>query len=160
MVIVVMGVTGAGKTTVGRKLALRLGGSFYDADDFHSPANRQKMGQGIPLSDEDRRPWLEILHGQMQKWSKEKATAVLACSALKQSYRDLLSAGLDVKWVYLKGDRETIRQRIEKRQGHFAGSPLLDSQFEALEEPRDAVVVDLREEPDRIADRILKALKG
>lgn len=154
-----MGVTGSGKTTVGRKLAGRLGGLFYDADDFHSPANKEKMGRGIALTDDDRLPWLQTLHDQMKNWSWEKGSPVLACSALKQKYRDLLSAGLDVKWIYLKGDRETIRQRIENRSGHFAGSQLLDSQFAALEEPNDAVVIDLREDPDTIVSRILKALK-
>ncbi len=159
MIIVVMGVTGAGKTTVGRKLAQGLGASFYDADDFHSQGNKDKMGRGMALTDEDRRPWLETLHGLMEQWREKKNSLVLACSALKQKYRDLLSAGLDVKWVYLKGDPETIRQRIEKRQGHFAGPAILESQFAALEEPSDAVVVDLREDPDTIVARILKSMK-
>jgi len=160
MVIVIMGVTGSGKTTVGRKLAGKLGGSFYDADDFHPPGNKEKMSRGIPLTDEDRLPWLQSLHQAMEKWTIEKNSPVLACSALKQKYRDLLAAGLDVKWIYLKGDRETIRQRIKERQDHFAGSQLLESQFEALEEPRDAVVVDLGEDPDTIVGRILEGLEG
>lgn len=160
MIIVLMGVTGSGKTTVGRKLANALGCPFYDADDFHPPVNKEKMGRGIPLTDEDRRPWLEILRAKIEEWGRGKATAVLACSALKQKYRDLLSAGLEVKWVYLKGDWETIRQRIEGRKGHFAGSQLLDSQFEALEEPDDAVVIDVQNDPGAIVSQIVQVLRG
>ncbi len=159
MIIVLMGVMGSGKTTIGRKLAEELGFLFYDADDFHPPANKEKMNRGIPLMDKDRAPWLGILRAQMEKWNKEESNAVLACSALKQKYRDFLSMGLRVQWVYLKGDREILRQRIEKRTGHFAGSQLLDSQFEALEEPNGALVVDVREDPDTIVRRIFQHLK-
>ena len=158
MIIVLVGVAGSGKTTVGRKLAEALDGPFYDADDFHSPANKEKMGRGIPLTDEDRLPWLQVLHAQMTEWGKGKSPAVLACSALKQKYRDLLSAGLDVKWVYLKGDPEILRRRMEGRKGHFAGPQLLASQFAALEEPKDAVEVDIQETPGAIVRQILQAL--
>lgn len=160
MILVLMGVTGSGKTTIGRKLAKTLGGVFYDADDFHPLANKEKMSRGIPLTDEDRTPWLEVLQAQMGKWSAENSNTVLACSALRQKYRDLLSAELEVEWIYLKGDREILRQRIEKRKDHFAGSKLLDSQFEALEEPNNALVVDVRKDPDTIVHQIFEHLKG
>lgn len=160
MIIVLMGVTGSGKSTIGQKLAEALAYPFYDADDFHPPANKEKMGRGIPLTDEDRLPWLQTLHAEMVEWGKKKSPVVLACSALRQKYRDLLSVGLDVIWIYLKGDRKTIRQRIEERHGHFAGAELLDSQFAALEEPMDATVVDIQKDPTAIVRQILKVLKG
>lgn len=159
MIIVLMGVTGSGKTTLGQKLARTLACPFYDGDDFHSPANKEKMGQGLPLTDEDRLPWLQLLHTRMAEWEKGKSIVVLACSALKQKYRNLLSVDLEVKWVYLKGDVEIIRQRIEGRQGHFAGTQLLESQFAALEEPKDAIVVDVQKDPVTIVNRILQGLK-
>ena len=159
MIIVLMGVTGSGKTTIGQKLAEVLACPFYDADVFHPAANKEKMGRGIPLTDADRLPWLQTLHAEMTEWKKQKPKTVLACSALKQKYRDLLSAGLEVRWIYLKGNPETIRQRIKGRQGHFAGTPLLASQFADLEEPQDAIVVDVQEDPARIVNGILQYLK-
>lgn len=160
MIIVLMGVIGSGKTTIGLMLAEALNASFYDADDFHPPANREKMAGNVPLTDEDRWPWLQTLHIKMKEWARTKAPSVLACSALKQTYRDLLSADLPVKWVYLKGDRETIRQRIEGRKGHFAGTALVDSQFQALEEPPGALVADIRQTPEVIVGQLVQALKG
>ncbi len=158
VIVILMGVAGSGKTTVGRKLAETLGCSFYDADDFHTPSNKDKMSRGIPLSDEDRRPWLETLRAEIKKWASEKGPAVLACSALKQKYRDLLSKGLPVLWVYLRGDRETLLRRLEGRKGHYAGPSLLDSQLESLEEPSDALIVDIQKEPDEIVRQILRFL--
>ncbi len=158
MIVILMGVAGSGKTTVGRKLAKTLGCPFYDADDFHTPPNKDKMSRGIPLSDEDRQPWLEVLRAEMKKWAGEKSPAILACSALKQKYRDFLSSGLQVQWIYLKGDRETLLSRLEGRKGHFAGPSLLDSQLESLEEPSDALVVDVQKEPDEIVGKILQFL--
>jgi carbohydrate kinase (thermoresistant glucokinase family) len=160
MIIVLMGVTGSGKTTLGRKLAEKLGGFFYDADDLHPKANKEKMGRGIALTDEDRTPWLEAIRTQLEKLKNERGGVVLACSALKQKYRDFLSAGLEIQWVYLKGDKETIRGRVEGRKGHFAGSQLVESQFKDLEEPLHAMVMDVRKSPEAIVGEILAALKG
>ena len=160
MVIILMGVTGSGKTTIGQKLAQALNCPFQDADDHHSVANREKMARGLALTEEDRRPWLETLAGKIREWNKERALTVLACSALKQSYRDLLSKGEVVRWVYLKGDRELVRKRLEGRQGHFADARLLESQFDLLEEPKNAVVVDIGGELDKIVLRLTQELKG
>jgi gluconokinase len=160
VIVLLVGVAGSGKTTLGRKLAQSLGCPFYDGDDFHSLANKGKMAKGIPLTDEDRIPWLQSLHAAMVKWERETPLTILACSALKQKYRDLLSDQIPVRWIYLKGDRETIRQRLQDRRGHFAGPDLLASQFEILEEPTRAIFVDIRQEPDIIVERLLEALKG
>lgn len=160
MIIVLMGVSGSGKTTVGRKLSGVLGCPFYDADDFHNQANKDKMSRGVPLTDGDRKPWLQALRGGMEKWAEEKPKTVLACSALKQKYRDFLSAGLPVLWVYLKGDRATLLKRLEGRKGHYAGPALLDSQLESLEEPQTALGVDIRKDPDAMVQQILQSLKG
>ncbi len=155
-----MGVTGSGKTTIGRKLAEEWGCPFYDADDFHSAANKEKMSRGISLTDEDRMPWLEKLKAEIGKWNEKNTLTVLACSALKQKYRDLLSQGNAVQWIYLKGDRETIQKRIESRKGHFAGLDLLESQMTALEEPKGALQVDVRKDPATIIREIVQSLKG
>lgn len=160
MIIVLMGVTGSGKTTIGRMLADALDCPFYDSDDFHSSSHKEKMGKGIPLTDEDRLPWLKLIRAKMGEWEKAGPLTVLVCSALKQSYRDLLSNGIQVQWVYLKGDRETIEGRIEARQGHFAGSNLLESQIAALEEPAKAFVVDVRKNPKIIVGELIQELKG
>ena len=157
MVIVVMGPTGSGKTTVGTLLARRLGWDFADADDFHSPANKDKMHQGIPLTDADRLPWLTALHEQVQRWILGNKNVVLACSALKQSYRDLLWSSREVpavSFVYLKGSYELIYQRLLARKGHFADEHILAGQFRDLEEPKDAVVVDISPSSEEIVDEI------
>jgi gluconokinase len=135
MVIVLMGVTGSGKTTVGRLLAEELGWRFDDADDFHPRANVEKMSRGVPLDDEDRRPWLEALRELVRQRLAEGVGAVLACSALKESYRACLLLDERVRLVYLKGDERLIRARLAGRRGHFMNPALLDSQFDALEEP-------------------------
>src|ERR1039457_2137969 len=111
MVIVLMGVSGSGKTTVGKKAAEKLACPFFDADDFHSAENKAKMGRGLALTDEDRRPWLQTLSDEMKKWNKKNSFTILACSALKQKYRDLLSQDVPVRWVYLKGERSLIQRR-------------------------------------------------
>jgi gluconokinase len=160
VIIIFIGVAGSGKTTLGRKLARVLGCPFYDGDDFHSQANKEKMAKGGALTDEDRVPWLQGLHTAMIKWEGQGPRAVLACSALKQKYRDLLSDQIPVRWVYLKGDIETIRQRLQDRREHFAGPDLLASQFAILEEPLEASLVDIRQEPDIIVKQLLEALKG
>ena len=154
MIVIVMGVMGSGKTTVGKKLAQAWGCPFFDADDFHSPENKHKMSRGVPLTDEDRKPWLEKLAVLSQNWNRKHSRTVLACSALKQRYRDLLSGGLPVKWVYLKGDQDLTRKRLENRAGHFAFPGLLRDQFDVLEEPVDAVVADILKNPDEIVESL------
>jgi gluconokinase len=158
MVIILMGVTGSGKTTIGRLLSQQLGWKYYDADDFHSAANVEKMRNGIPLNDEDRRPWLESLRDLIRKSLELDENIVLACSALKESYRDLLVLNERVRLVYLKGNYELIRKRLNERQGHYMNPKLLDSQFETLEEPTDALCVDVSPPPEEIVKTIRQQL--
>jgi gluconokinase len=141
MIILVMGVTGSGKTTVGKMLASRLGWVFLDADNFHSAENVEKMRRGIPLSDADRGPWLAAIHAELVKCAGEKVDAVLACSALKESYRERLVAGVEMRIVYLKRAYGEIAARLQRRTGHFAGEGILAGQFADLEEPQGALVV-------------------
>lgn len=160
MVIVVMGPTGSGKTTIGSLLAARLGWAFVDADEFHSAANKEKMHRGIPLTDADRLPWLQTLHDQIERWLAEKRSVVLACSALKQSYRDLLwSSSPDIRLIYLKGSYDLIYQRLLSRKGHFANEHILAGQFADLEEPADAITVDIGPSPEEIVDELCARLK-
>jgi len=158
MIVIVMGTTGSGKTTIGTLLAKRLGWQFVDADDFHPPANVEKMKHGIPLTDADREPWLKALSDKIVEWSGEKRQVVLACSALKQSYRDELRASSEVRFVYLKGGYELFSQRVLARKGHFAKQELLTSQFAALEEPTDAIIVDAALSPEQIVSEVRKQL--
>jgi gluconokinase len=141
---VVMGVSGCGKSTVARFLADRVGGEFRDADDFHPPANKAKMAAGIPLTDDDRWGWLDTLNAELRTLTTSGRDVFLACSALRQVYRDRLSSSLPfLRFIYLQGSKECIRQRIESREGHFMPAALLDSQFATLEEPTDAIVVSV-----------------
>lgn len=159
MVIVLMGVTGSGKTTIGRELARELGWRFYDADDFHPAANVEKMSRGVPLGDRDRAPWLAALGELVRGCVARGESAVLACSALKERYREYLLIDDDeVKLVYLKGDYELIRARLDERRGHFMKSELLDSQFAALEEPGRALRVDVSSAPAEIIKTIRDGL--
>ena len=144
MNIVVMGVCGCGKSTVGRALAEHLGWHFLDADDFHPPQNVAKMRAGTPLTDEDRWPWLERLRDELAGIRARGGHGVLACSALKHAYRARLARDSDVRFVYLKGDRATIGARLADRQHEYMPASLLDSQFATLEEPEDAIVIDVR----------------
>ena len=157
-VMILMGVTGSGKTTIGTRVASRLGWTFLDADDFHSAANKAKMQSGTPLSDADRLPWLQSIHDELVRRAAHGENIVLACSALKQCYRDILSDGLEVKVVYLKDSFEHLQHRIEERHGHFAGRGILPGQFADLEEPRDALVVDAAKPPAQVVDEILVKL--
>jgi gluconokinase len=159
MVILVMGTTGAGKTTVGSLLARHVGWTFLDADDFHPQSNIEKMKRGIPLTDADRLPWLENIHTELVRLSKIGKNVVLACSALKRSYRDQLSAGLDFRTVYLRGSYEEMRRHIEARHGHFAGEAILAGQFADLEEPRDALVLDVSHTPDELVAETISGLR-
>ncbi|HEX6505265.1 MAG TPA: gluconokinase [Terriglobales bacterium] len=160
MIIIVMGVLGAGKTTVGSLLARELGFEFHDADSFHSAANIEKMRRGIPLTDSDRGPWLDSLRQAMQQWSAQGKNIVLACSALKKAYRQRLLINSGVKLVYIKADYELIQARLQNRHGHFAGQQLVASQFTDLEEPQDAIVVDGSRSPAEIVQQLRAALGG
>jgi len=152
-----MGVAGAGKTTVGRKLAARLGWLFRDGDDFHSAANKAKMAAGIPLDDDDRGPWLETIRRQMEECRAGGRSAVFACSALKARYRAQLLGPVDLL-VYLKTDPATAAARVARRKGHYMKSGLVRSQFAALEPPREALQLDARLKPERIVDQIVARL--
>jgi len=160
MIIVVMGVSGSGKTTVGKALASALGIPFYDADDFHPQDNIVKMEQGIPLQDLDRESWLETLSKNLTQW--EVATgAVLACSALKEMYRTALNSGVnnDITWVYLYGRSELIKERMAGRRGHYFKPELLDSQLADLEPPQYGWHFNISSSVDHIVKSILNKLR-
>jgi gluconokinase len=159
-IIFIMGVSGSGKTTIGVKLAGMIGMPFFDADDYHPEANKIKMRAGIPLNDEDRYGWLVQLNKVAVENSRGKG-AIIACSALKEQYREMLSKGLEspVYWVLLKGNFDLIQARLNARKGHFMPASLLRSQFDTLEAPRNAIVIDISEEPDAIVQAILEKLK-
>ena len=154
MIILVMGTTGSGKSTVGEMLAQRLGWLFLDADDFHSAANKEKMHHGIPLTDADRAPWLAAIHDELVRQDQLGCSVALACSALKQEYRDELKGNLNMRVVYLKGSEAVLRSHIEGRHGHFAGESLLASQLATLEEPVDALVEDVSRTPEEIVAEV------
>jgi gluconokinase len=154
LIIVIMGVAGSGKTTIGSLLAQQLGWQFADADSFHSAENIERIRQGIALTDEKRAPWLHAIREAMLQWVAEKRSVVLACSLLKRIYREQLYHGPEAKLVYLKGDYKLIYERLSQRKGHFAGSDLLASQFETLEEPSDAITVDVNRTPEEIVTEI------
>src|SRR5256885_2154199 len=153
-----MGPAGSGKTTVGGLLAAQLKWEFVDADNFHLPANIEKMSRGIPLNDEDRIPWLNSIREAMLQWEARDRNIVLACSALKRSYRELLQINSNVKLVYLKGSYELLRERLRSRKGHYAGEQILAGQFADLEEPADAITIDAAQSPEQIVAEIRKRL--
>ena len=157
--MIVMGVSGSGKTSVGRSLAEHLGWDFYDADDFHPPQNIAKMANGIPLDDTDRRPWLAALHDLIGSSLKEDRPGVLACSALKERYRRQLMDGNEgVQIIYLKGSYELIWSRMEKRNDHYMKPDMLKSQFDALEEPVNALTVDISVSVNEIVEKIFSIM--
>jgi gluconokinase len=158
LLVLVMGVAGAGKTLIGSMLAQSLGWEFRDADSFHPPSNVEKMTRGIPLTDADREPWLKAIHDALARWAAEGRNAVVTSSALKQSYRDLLCAGCNVKLVYLRGDYDLIHSRLATRAGHFMKPEMLASQFADLEEPANAIVVDISRSPQEIVAEIRRKL--
>ena len=157
MIVIIFGVSGAGKTTIGKLLAQELGWRFYESDDFHPGANIEKMRQGTPLTDKDRWPWLKSLREQITHSLAAKENVVLACSALKRAYRDRLCVSDDVKFVFLRGDYALIERRLRGRHGHFMNPALLQSQFADLEEPEsreDAITIDLGRTPEELVEQI------
>jgi len=162
MIIVIFGVTAAGKTTIGQLLARELGWEFYEADDFHSPDNIKKMKAGVPLTDEDRRPWLGRLRELIERCLAAGENGVLACSALKKGYRDRLRVSEEVKFVFLRGNRGRISEQLRHRSGHFMNPALLESQFEDLEEPppsEQVLTVDLGGMPRDLVQLIKTKLR-
>jgi gluconokinase len=158
VIILIMGVSGVGKTTVGQALAQQLGWTFADADDFHSPANVAKMRAGIPLTDDDRGPWLESLRTAIEGWLASHQPSVLACSALKQAYRERLIVNTDVKLVFLHADFDLIAGRMDGRHGHYMNPGLLKSQFDTLQPPQDAISIDADAPVPRVVASIRAAL--
>jgi len=159
MIIIIMGVSGAGKTTIGKLLANSLDWEFSDADAFHSPENVEKMRCGIPLTEADRIPWLHDLQIAIKNWLQENKSMVLACSALKESYRQFLVVDSErIKLVYLKGSYELIQKRLQERHNHYMSEKLLDTQFNTLEEPLDTVYIDVIETPQVIVQNIRTSL--
>jgi carbohydrate kinase (thermoresistant glucokinase family) len=155
----IMGVSGSGKTTIGELLSERTGIPFFDADDYHPESNKKKMQEGHPLTDEDRQGWLIRLNELAIEQAKNKG-AIIACSALKERYREILSTNVTVPvyWVLLQGSFELIKERIEKRKGHYMPASLLRSQFDILEAPANAIVEDIANDPGFIVDDILRRL--
>lgn len=154
-----MGVSGCGKSTIGSGLAEQLGLPFYDADDYHPQSNIQKMASGVPLDDDDRQPWLTLLAENIHTW-EEQGGAVLACSALKQSYRDLLGTTTHnvIRFIYLKGDKALLASRLRKRDNHFMPDTLLQSQFDTLEPPKNAITIQLNQSIEQILKAIIQAI--
>jgi gluconokinase len=161
MIVVLMGVTGSGKTTIGELLAERAGAVFADADDYHPPANKQKMAAGHPLNDDDRQPWLEILNKLMRGWFETGKSGILACSALKQKYRDTLAAGMPpgaVTFVWLDAPEEVLAERLAERHHEFMNPALLQSQLDTLEPPADALRILNDRAPEQVVESILKKI--
>lgn len=159
-IVIVTGVAGSGKTTVGQALAARLGWRFHDADDLHSPESIERMRRNLPLDDELRQPWLARVRGVLEDAAEQRTGTVIACSALRESYRRKLSDGIDgVMFVLLEGDAGLLRERLDRREGHFAGSGLLDSQLAALEAPSAGLTVDLSLPIDAIVEHIIARIR-
>jgi gluconokinase len=160
MFILVMGVTGSGKTTIGKLLAQRLGWVFLDADDFHSAVNREKMHRGIPLTDADRAPWLAAIHDELLRREGSGQKVVLACSALKQAYRNILNEGLSFEIVFLRATPAQLHNQLASRKNHFADENLVPSQLATLEEPVGAIMEDIGRTPEEIVSDICARLSS
>ena len=158
MVILVMGVSGSGKTTIGEMLSAQLNWPFVDGDSLHSAANVAKMAAGIPLTNDDRAPWLQSIHDVMEGWRMQHKNGIVASSALKEKYRQILLTSPEIKLVYLRGSYEVIYSRMQHRPGHYMKPEMLQSQFAALEEPNDAVVVDISESAEQMVANIRQKL--
>jgi gluconokinase len=158
MIVIVMGVVGSGKTTIGSLLAAELGWQFADADEFHPRDNVERIRHGIPLTDADRQPWLERLRTETTQWIAADRNVVLACSALKRAYRQELAVSPQVHFVYLKGSANLIAERLRSRHGHFADEKILASQFGDLEEPKEAITVEIAGTPQQIVAEIRQKL--
>jgi gluconokinase len=159
MILVIMGVSGSGKTTIGQQLAAELGWSFYDGDDFHPATNVEKMSQGIALTDEDRTSWLSALSRLIGDLNTGGKSGILACSALKHTYRETLRQNAsDIKFVYLKGSYDLILKRLKARKNHYMRPELLQSQFDAMEEPGHALIINVEQSPGTIVRQIRQAL--
>jgi gluconokinase len=162
MILVLMGVTGSGKTTIGTLLASRMGWEFAEGDAYHSKENIAKMQAGIPLTDEDREPWLRALHEVLLGWYKAGKSGVLACSALRQKYRDVLAEGIprsEIRFVLLEAPKEVLMERLSHRPGHFMNPALLDSQLATLEMPSDAIRISAVQPPAQAVEQILNEIK-
>jgi gluconokinase len=159
MIVVVMGVAGSGKTTVGTLLADALQCPFLDGDSLHPAASVEKMARGSPLTRADRAPWLAAIHARLREAFRRGQSLVAGCSALEPSARTILAEGVPIKWVYLQGSMELIRSRLQHRTGHYMKADMLASQFEALEEPSDAIVVDVSYPPRTIVEQVLTELR-
>jgi len=158
MVILVMGVSGSGKTTIGQMLSAQLNWPFVDGDSLHSAANVAKMAAGIPLTDDDRAPWLQSIHDVMEGWLIQQKNGIVASSALKEKYRRILLTSPEIKIVYLRGSYELIYSRMQHRPGHYMKPEMLQSQFAALEEPTDAIVIDIAAPAEEIVANIRQKL--
>lgn len=160
MIIVVMGISASGKSTLGSALAKKLGWEFLEGDDYHSQANIEKMRSGTPLNDDDRLPWLRSINRTLCRLDKDGRNAVLACSALKQHYRKILARGIhQMRYVYLDGNPQLVRKRITNRKGHFMPPELFDSQIAAVEPPQNAIRVNIEQPVETQAEKVLQELE-
>jgi gluconokinase len=163
MILILMGVMGTGKTTIARLFVERTGWTYAEGDDYHPKANVEKMHAGIPLTDEDREPWLAALHMQIAVWDEQGTNAVLTCSALKQKYRDVLAGNIAssrLRFVLLEASRATLEKHLAGRKGHFMNPALLDSQLAILEIPADAIRISVEDSPERAVAQLLAAVSG
>ena len=162
MIVILMGVTGSGKTTIGTLLAAKTGWQYAEGDDFHSEANKKKMHAGIPLTDEDRAPWLASLHELLYGWFQAGRNGILTCSALKQAYRDTLVAGIPhhaYRFVLLEVSRQHLEERLRDRKNHYMNPALLDSQLATLEQPADAIRISAEDGAERVVQGLLETLR-